>query len=205
MLISVKTLDQKIFRYTLDEDDCVDDLKALIEAELGEENIYKLIYRGEILDDDLTLKSYNFDEKYFVILMITEPNTKSSKVKIFCSQEEENVDASIETDCDVFDDFDDEKQGLEWIEEQIRINAEKHFVTDKDFLIALEVVMDMEYLADIGNNLKVAWTDQTFSFINRDSTFRTKKRSCASFNIISRTNLFLMISRMSSLIIWRIS
>ena len=40
---------------------------------------------------------------------------------------------------------------FEFIEEQIKQKSENHFLTHKDFTIALEVVMDMEYLADIGN------------------------------------------------------
>ena len=46
------------------------------------------------------------------------------------------------------------KVGLEFIEEQIKQKSENHFLTHKDFTIALEVVMDMEYLADIGNKMK---------------------------------------------------
>merc|ERR1719228_2634979 len=43
--------------------------------------------------------------------------------------------------------------GLEWIEEQIK-EKESHFVTEREFAIALDVVMSTEYLADDGNHLK---------------------------------------------------
>lgn len=43
--------------------------------------------------------------------------------------------------------------GLDWIEEQIK-EKESHFVTEREFAIALDVVMSTEYLADDGNHLK---------------------------------------------------
>jgi len=41
--------------------------------------------------------------------------------------------------------------GLDWIEEQIKEKKENHFVTEREFAIALDVVMTTEYLADDGN------------------------------------------------------
>jgi len=43
--------------------------------------------------------------------------------------------------------------GLDWIEEQIK-EKESHFVTEREFSIALDVVMNTEYLADDGNYFK---------------------------------------------------
>merc|ERR1711942_82870 len=45
--------------------------------------------------------------------------------------------------------------GLDWIEEQIK-EKESHFVTEREFCIALDVVMNTEYLADDGNHFKTA-------------------------------------------------
>jgi len=44
------------------------------------------------------------------------------------------------------------KEGLDWIEEQI-MEKESHFITEREFSIALEVVMSTEYLADNGHSL----------------------------------------------------
>jgi len=47
--------------------------------------------------------------------------------------------------------------GLDWVEQQIK-EKENHFVTEREFAIALDVVMTTEYLADDGhiiNNLEV--------------------------------------------------
>ena len=43
--------------------------------------------------------------------------------------------------------------GLDWVEKQIE-DKERHFVTDRDFSIALEVVMSTDYLADRGAGLE---------------------------------------------------
>ena len=226
MWISVKTLDHKIFKYEMSEEDTVDTLKTRVEKDFGEENIYKLIYRGKILRDEFTLKSYNIIERFFVIVMITKPHKPEPEVKPaeVIDHEDiviedntfktENKDHETGAENKEEDDFDEdeslpdlelddlkivlredtpdeseeekeekdeeepatedesaeEKLGLEWIEEQIKINGEKHFVTNKDFTIALEVVMDMEYLADIGNHMKTSQEIHSFLdtyFINK--------------------------------------
>jgi len=43
-------------------------------------------------------------------------------------------------------------EGLDWIEEQIK-EKESHFITEREFSIALEVVMSTEYLADNGHTV----------------------------------------------------
>merc|ERR1712126_487236 len=185
MLLTFKTLDHKIFKYEVSEEDTVDDIKARIEEDFGQENIYKLIYSGKILRDDQQLKSYKINEKQFVVLMITKPHKKEVKeetkediketYEIYCKVEEKKYveeeivlepikdEESPEIDeCRDDDDKDSipesipslsldsdeeisfsDKVGLEWIEEEIKKKSENHFLTDKDFSIALDVVMDM--------------------------------------------------------------
>merc|ERR1712133_140897 len=215
MLLTFKTLDHKIFKYEVSEEDTVDDIKTRIEEDFGQENIYKLIYSGKILRDDQQLKSYKINEKQFVVLMITKPHKKEvqeetkddiqvetkeeikediKKLMSYCKVEEKKYveeeivlepikdEESQEIDeCRDDDDKDSipesipslsldsdeeisfsDKVGLEWIEEEIKKKSENHFLTDKDFSIALDVVMDMEYLADIGNRLKTVEDVQAF-------------------------------------------
>jgi|ERR1711963_258415 len=76
MLLTFKTLDHKIFKYEVSEEDTVDDIKTRIEEDFGQENLYKLIYSGKILRDDQQLKSYKINEKQFVVLMITKPHKR---------------------------------------------------------------------------------------------------------------------------------
>ena len=212
MLLTFKTLDHKIFKYEVSEEDTVDDIKTRIEEDFGQENLYKLIYSGKILRDDQQLKSYKINEKQFVVLMITKPhkrevqeerkeeikdelreevqNTYESHCKVEEKKyveeivlepvkteespekdyyrDDDDKDSlpesipSLSLDSDEEHSFSDNKVGLEWIEEEIKKKSENHFLTDKDFSIALDVVMDMEYLADIGNRLKTVEDIQAF-------------------------------------------
>ena len=192
MLLTFKTLDHKIFKYEVSEEDTVDDVKTRIEEDFGSENIYKLIYSGKIMKDDQQLKSYKINERQFVVLMITKPQSKTpNKEEVKAPEEpiksveppepsaQEKKEDEIELERIESSDCEDEVStsaqgearpgsaeceavGLEWVEQQIRIKKEKHFLTNKDFTIALEVVMDMEYLADVGNHMKTAEDITTF-------------------------------------------
>ena len=194
MLLTFKTLDHKIFKYEVSEEDTVDDVKTRIEEDFGSENIYKLIYSGKIMKDDQQLKSYKINERQFVVLMITKPQSKTpNKEEVKAPEEpiksveppepsaQEKIEDEIELERIESSDCEDEVStsalgearpgsaaeeseavGLEWVEQQIRIKKEKHFLTNKDFTIALEVVMDMEYLADVGNHMKTAEDITTF-------------------------------------------
>ena len=131
----------------------VNDLKSLIEDELGRENLYRLIFSGKILKDDQMLQNYKIKEKQFVVLMITKPKITrledSEKLQTELSLDKEIFEASendketfegneIETkseqneDIDKFKDDERELIGLDWIEDQIK-EKEKHFITEKDF------------------------------------------------------------------------
>ena len=80
------------------------------------------------------------------------------------------------------EDSDDEgvKVGLEWIEQEIKKKSESHFITNKDFSIALDVVMDMEYLADIGNKMKTPEDISAFlDLYFRDKSFLHEVKAAA--------------------------
>lgn len=51
-------------------------LKEKIEAERGKDNFpvsgQKLIYAGKILQDDTPIKTYNIEEKNFVVVMVSK-------------------------------------------------------------------------------------------------------------------------------------
>ena len=131
----------------------VNDLKSLIEDELGRENLYRLIFSGKILKDDQMLENYEIKEKQFVVLMITKPKItkleESEKLQTELrldkdiSEAGENnkeiyKESEIETKSEENEDIDklkdDEREliGLDWIEDQIK-EKEKHFITEKDF------------------------------------------------------------------------
>lgn len=76
MKLTIKTLQQSTFKIEIEPENTVKDLKEKIEKEQGKEypcGAQKLIYSGKILADANKLAEYNFDEKKFVVLMITRP------------------------------------------------------------------------------------------------------------------------------------
>lgn len=76
MKLTIKTLQQITFKVDIDAEKTVKDLKDAIEKEQGKAYPYsaqKLIYNGKILTDETKLAEYEFDEKKFVVLMITRP------------------------------------------------------------------------------------------------------------------------------------
>ena len=166
MILTLKTLDHKILKYEVSPDETVHQLKSRIEDDLGRENLYRLIYSGKILKDDQMIKDYKINEKQFVVLMITKPHnaikteapahpeTEQKIEKEICEEELTESEAKSEEvketeEIEIKKDEGGELIGLDWIEEQIK-EKEKHFLTDKDFIIALDVVMEMEYLSDLG-------------------------------------------------------
>lgn len=76
MKLTIKTLQSTTFKVDIEPHDLVKDLKAKIEKEQGKDYpsaSQKLIYSGKILADESKIEEYNFDEKKFVVLMITRP------------------------------------------------------------------------------------------------------------------------------------
>lgn len=76
MKLTIKTLQQSTFTVEMEPDKTVKELKEKIEREQGKEypcSAQKLIYSGKILADENKLSEYEFDEKKFVVLMVTRP------------------------------------------------------------------------------------------------------------------------------------
>lgn len=79
MLLSLRTLDQNTFQVEVESSETVSGLKCLIEARMGSDNIYKVIYQGKLLRDDCLLSDYNIEPKKYLVLMITKAeNTADS-------------------------------------------------------------------------------------------------------------------------------
>uniref|UniRef100_A0A6G1S8H4 UV excision repair protein RAD23 n=1 Tax=Aceria tosichella TaxID=561515 RepID=A0A6G1S8H4_9ACAR len=76
MKLTIKTLQNSTFKVDIEPDRTVKELKETIEKEQGKDypsSSQKLIYNGKILADENKLAEYEFDEKKFVVLMITRP------------------------------------------------------------------------------------------------------------------------------------
>lgn len=85
MIITVKTLKQQTFKVEVDESESVRTFKEKIEAQKGTEfpaNCQKLIYAGKILSDDTKISDYDIDEKKFVVIMVTKPQTPPQEESI---------------------------------------------------------------------------------------------------------------------------
>ncbi|KAL1763593.1 UV excision repair protein RAD23-like A isoform X2 [Sigmodon hispidus] len=74
--ITLKKLQQQIFKIRMDPEETVKVLKEKIEAEKSRDAFpvagQKLIYAGKILSDDVPIKEYHIDDKNFVVVMVTK-------------------------------------------------------------------------------------------------------------------------------------
>lgn len=83
MLITLKTLQQKVFKVEVELSEDVSTLKDKI-ASVGKEDHggdyprdkQKLIFQGKILDDDKKLEEYQITEKGFIVLMLVKPKAQ---------------------------------------------------------------------------------------------------------------------------------
>ncbi|GIY65973.1 UV excision repair protein RAD23 homolog A [Caerostris extrusa] len=82
MIITLKTLKQHTFKIEVEETELIRVRKEKIEAEKGNEfpaNCQKLIYAGKILNDETKISDYDIDEKKFVVIMVTKPQTSQEE------------------------------------------------------------------------------------------------------------------------------
>merc|ERR1712215_159825 len=99
------------------------------------------VNENEMLPSTSSSSQISVDNKEIKKEVKVEPSVETENLK--------NMELTEQTNTTV---------GLDWIEEQIKEKKENHFVTEREFAIALDVVMTTEYLADDGNiinNLEV--------------------------------------------------
>ncbi|RKP19246.1 UV excision repair protein Rad23 [Rozella allomycis CSF55] len=78
MKITLRTLQQKSYPLEVEPESTVSTLKTKIEGDFGHPVAsQKLIYSGQILQDDRTIASYNVKENDFFVLMITKAPMKA--------------------------------------------------------------------------------------------------------------------------------
>lgn len=84
MKLTIKTLDQKTFYVDFDEAQSVWDLKSHLHTlpEIGvRPELQQLIYAGRVLENDNSLKSYDVDERKFLVVMAKKAPPVSLPVK----------------------------------------------------------------------------------------------------------------------------
>jgi len=128
MKVTLKTLNQRTFELEVGVDEGVEDLICKLEDVMGRENLYKLIYAGKMMKEGEKLSDYNMTGRLPVIVMATQLDQ-------YRKEEREAEDGGHNT-------------------KRIRTESEdsgfgdsegEHFVTDREFSIALEVVMACQH------------------------------------------------------------
>jgi len=130
----------------VDIDCTVEDLINKLEDELGEDNLYRLIYAGKLLKEEKLLTEYNISNKIPIIVMVTkvdttasrdiEPNSPHKYTEVTEEEEVKALDISHYKRTRTIT----EDSGFE---EELDFN---YFVTDKEFTNVIEVIKTCEYL-----------------------------------------------------------
>ncbi|TIC29553.1 UV excision repair protein Rad23 [Wallemia mellicola] len=80
--VTIKTLQQKVFKVVVEDSDTIATLKQKIEADQGfAVNTQKLIFSGKILADDRTIESLQIKEKDFLVVMVSKPKPQPATPK----------------------------------------------------------------------------------------------------------------------------
>jgi len=98
MLVTIKTLQQHIFKIDIDTSETVKALKTKIENERGKDTYpvagQKLIYAGKILDDNKALSEYKIEEGKFIVAMVTKAKPAPKAAEPAKSSSPTTTDAS---------------------------------------------------------------------------------------------------------------
>lgn len=97
MLITLRTLQQHMFKVEIDVNSTVKQLKEKVEEDKGKDYpaaAQKLIYSGKILEDEKKILDYDIEESKFVVLMVTKNKPQSAKVSESSASQEETASAA---------------------------------------------------------------------------------------------------------------
>lgn len=102
MKLTIKTLDQKTFYVDFDVSQTVWDLKAHLHTvpEIGvQPELQQLIYAGRVLENDNVLKTYDIDERKFLVVMAKKapPASLSAKASVDSSKSTETTKTTSAT------------------------------------------------------------------------------------------------------------
>merc|ERR1712013_164480 len=145
MRINFRTLDRKTFWLDLDAEVAVGDVKTLLEDKLGKEDLFRLIYCGRLLKDD--------DH-------VSETLARRRAAEELSEDEEEKNGDEEESSVHGW-------SSSQLVAERLRPGS-GGYITHREFTIALEVIMGMEYY-----NLHSS-TDQVFSDLTTTHAFVEK-------------------------------
>jgi hypothetical protein len=130
MKVTFKTLDHATFEEEVGAEEGVEDLISRMEDRLGQENLYRLIYAGKMMKEGEMVSDYKMTGRLPVVVMVT-------KLDQFRKEEREAEDGPkakrVRTESEDSGFGEDSEEG------------EEHYVTDREFSIALEVVMTCQH------------------------------------------------------------
>uniref|UniRef100_A0A0L8H656 UV excision repair protein RAD23 n=1 Tax=Octopus bimaculoides TaxID=37653 RepID=A0A0L8H656_OCTBM len=97
MLITLRTLQQHMFKVEIDVNSTVKQLKKKVEEDKGKDYpaaAQKLIYSGKILEDEKKIVDYDIEESKFVVLMVTKSKPQLAKVSEGSTSQGETASAA---------------------------------------------------------------------------------------------------------------
>ena len=128
MKVTFKTVDSNTtFTLEVGQEDLVEDLITQVEDRLGRENLYRLIYAGKVIKEEDLVSDLGMNGKLPVVVMMTKPGQNMRK-EVVETEEVKMKRVRTVTKDSGFGDEDGE-----------------HFVTDREFTIALEVVVTCQH------------------------------------------------------------
>lgn len=126
MKVTFKTMESGTFTLEVRESDAVEDLVTQVEDHLGRENLYRLIYAGKVMKEEEMVRDLGMNGKLPVVVMMTRPSQNKRD-----GEGEEEVKMKRVRTLTEDSGFGDEEG--------------EHFVTDREFTIALEVVITCQH------------------------------------------------------------
>lgn len=186
MMLKLRTLDRRSFEIEAFGGDTVADFISRIEDTLGTDNLYKVIYFGKILEETRSLSEYNIDPTKCLVLIITKTNQNRDKPSPKSPIEEASISAvKFVKQVDVPENtpeipIPDTKEipeipekiidecTYDFEEEDVIEDDFEQFVTEREFTIALDVIMTTNYLKGDANG-EILKEDEVNDVINKYS------------------------------------
>ena len=164
MDVTFKTLAKQKFKIYVDSSDSVEDIIVKLGNIIGNENLYRLIYAGKLLKEGTPVSEYNISTKLPILVMVTKPtqqradNASIEEMEILRRNKlKENKEKTAKS-----------KIWAESEESDYILNEDEdisnQFIAEKEFKIAVDVVMSCESLFD--EHKKPLTKPEIISYIN---------------------------------------
>ena len=128
MKVTFRTVGQESFELEVDGEEDVEEVLTRVEDRLGRENLYRLIHQGKVLQEGELVREHGITGRLPVVVLVTRPRQElepgmGGKGKRVRTESEDSGFGEEE---------DEEEDG-------------EHYITDREFTIALEVVESCQH------------------------------------------------------------